>query len=287
MSTHENTFVSNQTLDQNPEIQLNDELYSYLFAVRISFQDIYESESDIIRELKKHLLDIGTEQSQLNTVLHNFYSQFGSNIPIETIQEVELNNNSIVNNMLGFLLNELDYDITDENINQPHLEQQNVEVDDNSDSNDESSNDEVSNDENSNEVHTHNNLTNFLNSVMTMVGQAGNIQIIQPNYQNIVVTVDNNPIGQAGNIQIIQPNYQNVVVTVDENELENIESKQLVSNSDINCSVCMGQMIKEEFVSELKCAHIFHTDCIKPYLSQYNYKCPNCRSEVGKPKYNM
>ena len=253
--------IQEQVSNQNPIIQPNDELFSYLFAVRVSFQDVYESESDIIRELKKHLLETGTEQSELNTLLHNFYSQYGINIPIETIQEVDPNNNLIVNNMLGFVLNELDYEIINDNINQP--EQQND--DDNEDSDPDN---EV---QLPNEIHTHASLTNLINSVIIMTGL------------NPVMTM----AGQTGYIQIVQPNYQNVVVTVDDNELENIESKQLVSNSDINCSVCMGKMIKEEFVSELKCTHVFHTDCIKPYLSKYNYKCPICRSEVGKPKYNI
>jgi hypothetical protein len=81
--------------------------------------------------------------------------------------------------------------------------------------------------------------------------------------------------------------FQDVVITVDDNDLEKLKSIKLESNIDTNCSVCMGHMVKDEMVTELKCSHLFHTDCIEPYLKQYNYKCPVCRAEVGKAKYNM
>jgi hypothetical protein len=40
-------------------------------------------------------------------------------------------------------------------------------------------------------------------------------------------------------------------------------------------------------VTELKCKHMFHTECIETYLKQYNHKCPVCRSEVGNVIYNF
>ena len=49
----------------------------------------------------------------------------------------------------------------------------------------------------------------------------------------------------------------------------------------------MGQMEIGESVTNLVCSHTFHTDCIQPYLKEYNYKCPICRAELGKAKYSL
>ena len=81
--------------------------------------------------------------------------------------------------------------------------------------------------------------------------------------------------------------FDDVVVTVDDKDLESLKTTKLDNNLETSCSICLSQMIKDETITELKCSHLFHSDCIKPYLEQYNYKCPVCRSEVGKPKYNI
>ena len=81
--------------------------------------------------------------------------------------------------------------------------------------------------------------------------------------------------------------FSNVVVSTDEKDLESLDKKILETKLDTGCSICMGNLDVGEQVSELKCSHVFHTDCIKPYLEQYNYKCPVCRAEVGKAKYNL
>ena len=79
----------------------------------------------------------------------------------------------------------------------------------------------------------------------------------------------------------------NVVVTLDENDLSKLKKRKLDNQHDNNCTICMSTMDKDEIVTELNCSHTFHTSCIEPYFTQYNYKCPVCRVEVGKPKYNL
>ena len=44
---------------------------------------------------------------------------------------------------------------------------------------------------------------------------------------------------------------------------------------------------KDQEVSELNVNHIFHKDCVMKWLKEYNYKCPVCRAECGKPKFNL
>lgn len=80
---------------------------------------------------------------------------------------------------------------------------------------------------------------------------------------------------------------QDVVSTLDESEKDKLKVYKLSENKEEKCSVCMSDMNTDEHVCELPCNHTFHNNCIQPWLQQYNYKCPICRKEVGKPKHNI
>ncbi|KAI8873192.1 hypothetical protein GQ42DRAFT_118294, partial [Ramicandelaber brevisporus] len=43
------------------------------------------------------------------------------------------------------------------------------------------------------------------------------------------------------------------------------------------CSICLDDYAVGDTVRLLDCKHIFHTDCIDPYLSRTSAKCPLCR----------
>lgn len=45
------------------------------------------------------------------------------------------------------------------------------------------------------------------------------------------------------------------------------------------CSICYNQFEKDEKILQLPCKHIFHKECIKPWLKK-NKKCPNCRNDI-------
>ncbi|KAG0366381.1 hypothetical protein BGZ54_005411 [Gamsiella multidivaricata] len=47
----------------------------------------------------------------------------------------------------------------------------------------------------------------------------------------------------------------------------------------IECSVCKDEFTKEDNCLQLKCRHIFHDDCIKPWLKTSG-TCPTCRFEL-------
>ena len=53
------------------------------------------------------------------------------------------------------------------------------------------------------------------------------------------------------------------------------------------CSICLCDIVRSDKTEKLRCKHIYHKDCITDYLINYNYKCPICRIEIGKPKYNI
>jgi hypothetical protein len=77
-----------------------------------------------------------------------------------------------------------------------------------------------------------------------------------------------------------------VVATLDKEEINKIKTYKLDKKLEDCCSICMTPMDKDQTVSELGCKHTFHKDCINTYLEKYNYKCPICRKECGKPVYN-
>jgi hypothetical protein len=81
----------------------------------------------------------------------------------------------------------------------------------------------------------------------------------------------------------------NVVVSLDDDEVAKLETFKLEDNIEPSetCSICMDPLEKGNIIIKLKCTHMFHKDCIYTHLTQYNYKCPLCRNEVGKPKYNI
>ena len=81
--------------------------------------------------------------------------------------------------------------------------------------------------------------------------------------------------------------FQDVRTTLQEDEMNKIRKYKSDKTLEEKCSVCMTSIKTEQEVSELPCKHEFHSECIEPWLKDYNYKCPICRQEVGKPKHNI
>ena len=88
-------------------------------------------------------------------------------------------------------------------------------------------------------------------------------------------------------VHLPQEEMEDVKVTLDEEDFSNIKTETLQEDMEGSCSICMMNFIKGNEVSTLPCKHYFHTDCINQWLKEYNYKCPVCRKECGKPKYNV
>ena len=61
-----------------------------------------------------------------------------------------------------------------------------------------------------------------------------------------------------------------------------VESSSDGTSSNRTCSVCMGTMVGEELTTDLVCDHIFHLDCIVPWL-QHQQTCPVCRRNIEQP----
>jgi hypothetical protein len=80
---------------------------------------------------------------------------------------------------------------------------------------------------------------------------------------------------------------EDVLCTLDEEEKEKLNKFKLETKIDQKCNICLEEMIEGDEVVDLPCDHTYHSNCIFKYLEEYNYKCPTCRKEVGKPKYNI
>uniref|UniRef100_G3TN79 E3 ubiquitin-protein ligase RNF181 n=1 Tax=Loxodonta africana TaxID=9785 RepID=G3TN79_LOXAF len=51
------------------------------------------------------------------------------------------------------------------------------------------------------------------------------------------------------------------------------------SQADLKCPVCLLEFEEEETAIEMPCHHLFHSNCILPWLSKTN-SCPLCRHEL-------
>ena len=66
--------------------------------------------------------------------------------------------------------------------------------------------------------------------------------------------------------------------------LENIKISQgeideLKKSNCIDCSVCKDEFELSQVLKKLPCSHLFHVDCLIPWLKQRN-SCPTCRFEL-------
>ena len=69
-------------------------------------------------------------------------------------------------------------------------------------------------------------------------------------------------------------NLDDVKVTMNKDEFSKL--KTFENNQEQSCSICLDSL-KNKKVTELKCQHIFHNECIHPWLTKQSVKCPICR----------
>ena len=48
---------------------------------------------------------------------------------------------------------------------------------------------------------------------------------------------------------------------------------------DDDCSICIAQMRPGQFVVKLQCGHLFHKNCLAPWLQLSTY-CPVCKANA-------
>ena len=62
--------------------------------------------------------------------------------------------------------------------------------------------------------------------------------------------------------------------------LPKIKIEDISSLSYENCTICLSNFLKDEFITTLSCSHIFHSPCLKEWISIKSI-CPLCRAIIG------
>jgi hypothetical protein len=86
---------------------------------------------------------------------------------------------------------------------------------------------------------------------------------------------------------------ENVKLTVKPETIEGITQKKFkeyeINIKEVNnkCTVCQACFEGEDDTRILKCNHVYHTDCIDNWLTNYNYLCPCCREPAAEHFANL
>lgn len=110
------------------------------------------------------------------------------------------------------------------------------------------------------------------------------------NFLNLLRHVNDMSDAQIVNIEsLMEP----VRVTVNSNGLDEFLHTYTHKDDDPNlrvrdqtaCSICQTDYEQDSSVSYLRtCHHLFHTECIRKWLGEYNHKCPVCRLSADPQK---
>lgn len=68
-------------------------------------------------------------------------------------------------------------------------------------------------------------------------------------------------------------------------KLPHVEVSPEEVSKNLQCSVCMEDFKCRELVRKLPCHHLYHTDCIVPWLKMHA-TCPICRKLLNNPTSN-
>ncbi|KAL0144902.1 hypothetical protein V8B55DRAFT_1456862 [Mucor lusitanicus] len=131
---------------------------------------------------------------------------------------------------------------------------------------------------NTNEDRRGNHIANLLQFLSDMTGGAFDGGIVgNPNDYVFSQTALDNII-----TQLMEQNGGHAPPPAPEQVIESLQKRPLTDkekSQEADCAVCKDQFESQEQVIELPCEHIFHDECIKPWL-KLNSTCPVCRHSV-------
>ncbi|KAL9556353.1 hypothetical protein MBANPS3_001904 [Mucor bainieri] len=131
---------------------------------------------------------------------------------------------------------------------------------------------------NTNEDRRGNHIANLLQFLSDMTGGAFDGGMVgNPNDYVFSQTALDNII-----TQLMEQNGGHAPPPAPEQVIESLQKRPLTDkekSQETDCAVCKDQFESQEQVIELPCEHIFHDECIKPWL-KLNSTCPVCRHSV-------
>lgn len=233
--------------------------FDYIFALRLSYTDTYEDEHIIIKKLKEYLLEFESNTDIVDKYLIDFYKEYNIMINDSILDELDIDDEKNYDYEI-----KLDYEFK---IDSPN-------------SLDSFSDTDIMN------AFMSSIMNNSISNYNTV--NYGNNMIPNPllNIYNPTPTYNSEMLLNVINIILNEEHteFKDVVLTLDDDEFNKIQSYTQEVDSDIQCSICFDNLMKDDNVSCLQCSHKYHSDCINTYLKEYNYICPVCRAEVGKSK---
>jgi hypothetical protein len=276
--------------------------FDQLFALRTYYEEEYDDETDIIKAIKSNMIDNGMSNTDANKLLKEFYDSFGIPLNADDLEDVKSaqqiqnelltelfgnSNTELINTQSNNILNTLIRNIINP-ATMNYVENRNLEDNINQNQEEINQNQEEIN-ENQEEINQNQEEINQnISTNIPFINNGSNVFTVFDNnssitYNRIMMTIANELYSELINV----PNQENVICTLNEEEKNKLNKVILENNLDKCCSVCMDDLVKDNEVIILPCNHIFHTNCIEEWLSKYNYNCPVCKKEVGKPKYNI
>lgn len=264
------------------------EVFNELFGLRVVLQDLHSDERIIIKRLKQHLRDNTlTSADNIDKTIIDFYKYYGIDFSEEFISSIQILPSYNPTNIASILLNGNLQNILEEEVEDSDDEL--LEEVDNSEENTTEENIDLSNNTEVNTDQSNNTINNY-NITHTI-----NFQNMNFNNPEQLFSIINSHAGTSTfNIpalgQVVftpNPSMEDVKVTLEEDDLQNIVEEEITEDLKTKCSICMMNFSKGNKLCKLKCGHSFHKDCIMQWLSEYNYRCPVCRTECGKAKYHV
>eukprot|EP00039_Didymoeca_costata_P006059 m.87203 g.87203 ORF g.87203 m.87203 type:complete len:254 (+) comp13095_c0_seq2:336-1097(+) len=82
--------------------------------------------------------------------------------------------------------------------------------------------------------------------------------------------------GRRGYRTGIRPTSRRVLQELKDKKL----TKEDVEAGRNNCVICLGNMMEGEMVLPLRCGHLFHRECVLPWLQRHD-TCPVCRRDMN------
>lgn len=96
--------------------------------------------------------------------------------------------------------------------------------------------------------------------------------------QEITIHTHNETIRQhsTDRLRLIR-SYKNNLVNI----VTTIFFSSRISRTNENCSICQTQFEKNDVWMDLPCGHVFHNDCIDPWIKDHKKTtCPNCKALI-------